>query len=128
MRKMLGVAVVMMVAGPALVLGQASETTEVLADMQAALGGADQLAAVRTLTAVGTVYRVTARGSDERGIERRTRIAATDRAASPWRRGDSHVRLRVRRPGDRSHAPRRLRLPGEAVSTLGSAADAAEGA
>ncbi len=77
MRKILAVVVVMMATGPALVLGQASETSEVLADMQAALGGADQLAAVRTLTAAGTVYRVTARGGDERGIELAMELPAT---------------------------------------------------
>src|SRR5688572_25668160 len=51
MRKLMNAVVVAMVAGPALVLGQAGDVNKVLADMRAALGGAEKVAAVKTLTA-----------------------------------------------------------------------------
>jgi len=77
MRKVITALMVTLAATPAIVLGQAGDATEVLADMQAALGGADALAAVATLTASGTVYRVTARGSDERPVELAMELPST---------------------------------------------------
>ncbi len=58
----MNVLVVTLVAGPALVLGQAGDVNKVLADMRAALGG-DKLAAVKTLTAVGRTQRTSANGT-----------------------------------------------------------------
>jgi hypothetical protein len=63
MRKVMNVLVVAMVAGPALVLGQAGDVNKILADMKAALGGADKVAAVKTLTAVGRTQRTLANGT-----------------------------------------------------------------
>lgn len=63
MRKLMNVLVVAMVAGPALVLGQAGDVNKVLADMKAALGGADKVAAVKTLTATGRTARTSANGT-----------------------------------------------------------------
>jgi hypothetical protein len=63
MRKLMNVLVVTMVAGPALVLGQAGDVNKVLADLRAALGGADKLAAVKTLTAVGRTQRTSPNGT-----------------------------------------------------------------
>jgi hypothetical protein len=62
MRRLMNVLVVAMVAGPALVLGQAGDVNKILADMRAALGG-DKVAAVKTLTAVGRTQRTTANGT-----------------------------------------------------------------
>jgi len=62
-RKLMNGLVVTVVAGPALVLGQAGDVNKVLADMRAALGGADKVAAVRTLTAVGMTQRTTPNGT-----------------------------------------------------------------
>ncbi len=67
MRKLMNVLVVTLVAGPALVLGQAGDVNKVLADMRAALGGADKVAAVKTLTAVGRSARTNASGSTTEG-------------------------------------------------------------
>lgn len=67
MRKLMNVLVVALVAGPALVLGQAGDVNKVLADMRAALGGADKVAAVRTLTAVGRSARTNAQGMTTEG-------------------------------------------------------------
>jgi hypothetical protein len=63
MRKLMNALVVAMVAGPALVLGQAGDVNKVLADMKAALGGADKVAAVKTLTATGRTARTSANGT-----------------------------------------------------------------
>ena len=63
MRKLMNALVVTMVAGPALVLGQASDVNKVLADMKAALGGADKVAAVKTVTATGRTARTSANGT-----------------------------------------------------------------
>jgi len=51
------------------VFGQASDVNQVLADMRAAAGGADRIAAVRTFSAEGTIQRVTPRGTVERTVE-----------------------------------------------------------
>ncbi len=67
MRKLMNVVIVALVAGPALVLGQAGDVNKVLADMRAALGGADQLAAVKTLTAVGKSARTNPQGATTEG-------------------------------------------------------------
>jgi hypothetical protein len=67
MRKFMNVLVVALVAGPALVLGQAGDVNKVLADMRAALGGADKVAAVKTLTAVGKSARTNASGATTEG-------------------------------------------------------------
>lgn len=77
MRKAMVVLVVTMLAGSALAFGQVGDADKVLDDMRAALGGADKLAAVTTLTATGIVHRVHARGSDERGIELAMELPAT---------------------------------------------------
>ena len=61
------VLVVTLVAGPALVLGQAGDVNKVLADMRAALGGADKVAAVKTLTAVGKSARTNSNGATTEG-------------------------------------------------------------
>jgi hypothetical protein len=67
MRKLMNVLVVALVAGPALVLGQAGDVNKVLADMRAALGGADKVAAVKTLTAVGKTARTNSQGATVEG-------------------------------------------------------------
>src|SRR5688572_18874517 len=67
MRKLMNVLVVALVAGPALVLGQAGDVNKVLADMRAALGGADKVAAVKTLTAVGKSARTNSQGATVEG-------------------------------------------------------------
>jgi hypothetical protein len=67
MRKLMNVVVVALVAGPALVLGQAGDVNKVLADMRAALGGADKVAAVKTLTAVGKSARTNSQGATVEG-------------------------------------------------------------
>jgi hypothetical protein len=69
MRKLSGVLTAMMVASAAMVSGQAPDARKVLADMQAALGGVDKVAAVKTLTAKGTIKRVTPRGTTENETE-----------------------------------------------------------
>jgi hypothetical protein len=63
MRKLMNIAVLVVVAGSALVLGQAGDASKVLADMRTALGGADKVAAVKTLTAVGLTQRTNAEGA-----------------------------------------------------------------
>lgn len=63
MRRLINALVVAMVAGPALVLGQAGDVNKVLADLKAALGGADKVAAVKTLTATGRTARTSANGT-----------------------------------------------------------------
>ena len=67
MRKLMNVLVVALVAGPALVLGQAGDVNKVIADMRAALGGADKVAAVKTLTAVGKSARTNSQGATTEG-------------------------------------------------------------
>lgn len=67
MRKLMNVVVVALVAGPALVLGQGGDVNKVLADMRAALGGADKVAAVKTLTAVGKSARTNSSGATTEG-------------------------------------------------------------
>ena len=68
MRKLMNVLIVALVAGPALVLGQAGDVNKVLADMRAALGGDDKVAAVKSLTAVGRTARTNARARPPRAI------------------------------------------------------------
>jgi hypothetical protein len=63
MRKVMNGSVVAMVAVPALVLGQAGDVNKVLADMKAALGGADKIAAVKSLTATGRTLRTNQAGT-----------------------------------------------------------------
>jgi len=58
-----------LIAGTALVMAQAQDAGTVLAGMQAAIGGADTVAAVKTLTAKGTITRVTPRGTVENETE-----------------------------------------------------------
>jgi hypothetical protein len=67
MRKLMNAVVVALVAGPALVLGQAGDVNKVLADMRAALGGADRVAAVKALSAVGKTARTNAQGATTEG-------------------------------------------------------------
>lgn len=62
MRQVMNVLVVAMLAGPALVLGQADDVNKVLADMKAALGG-EKVAAVKTLTATGRTLRTNQAGA-----------------------------------------------------------------
>ncbi len=63
MRKVLNGLVVAMLAVPALVIGQAGDVNKVLADMRAALGGADKVAAVKTMTATGRTLRTNQAGT-----------------------------------------------------------------
>lgn len=63
MRKVMNGLVVAILAVPALVIGQAGDVSKVLADMKAALGGADKVAAVKTVTAEGRTLRTTAAGT-----------------------------------------------------------------
>lgn len=63
MRKVMNGLVVAILAVPALVIGQAGDVNKVLTDMKAALGGADKVAAVKTLTAVGRTLRTNASGT-----------------------------------------------------------------
>ncbi len=63
MRQVLNVVMVAMLAVPAVIVGQGGDVTKVLADMKAAIGGADKVAAVRTLTAVGRTLRTNAAGA-----------------------------------------------------------------
>lgn len=63
MRKVMNGLVVAILAVPALVIGQAGDVNKVLTDMKAALGGADKVAAVKTLTAEGRTLRTTAAGT-----------------------------------------------------------------
>jgi len=67
MRKVMNVLAVTLVAGPALVLGQAGDVNKVLADMREALGGADKVAAVKSLTAVGMSQRTNPNGATTEG-------------------------------------------------------------
>lgn len=63
MRKVMNGLVVAILAVPALVIGQAGDVNKVLTDMKAALGGADKVAAVKTVTAVGRTLRTNAAGT-----------------------------------------------------------------
>jgi hypothetical protein len=63
MRKVMNGFVVAMLAVPALVIGQAGDVNKVLADMRAALGGADKVAAVKSMTAVGRTLRTNQAGT-----------------------------------------------------------------
>lgn len=63
MRKVMNGLVVAILAVPALVIGQAGDVNKVLTDMKAALGGADKVAAVKTLTGVGRTLRTTPAGT-----------------------------------------------------------------
>ncbi len=63
MRKVMNVLVVAMLAVPAVVLGQADDVGKVLADMKAALGGADKIAAVKSMTALGRTLRTNPTGT-----------------------------------------------------------------
>lgn len=63
MRKVMNGLVVAILAVPALVIGQAGDVNKVLTDMKAALGGADKVAAVKTLTALGRTLRTNASGT-----------------------------------------------------------------
>ncbi len=69
MKQRTGVLAVMIVMGAAMAASQAPDAQKVLADMQAAIGGVDQVAAVKTLTARGVIKRVTARGTIENETE-----------------------------------------------------------
>jgi hypothetical protein len=60
---------IMLLAVPAAGSGQRGEAATVLAAMRTALGGADRIAAVKTLRARGTTTRVTPRGTVENEIE-----------------------------------------------------------
>jgi hypothetical protein len=55
--------------GPAAGPNALTDAAKVLADMRGALGGADKVAAVRTLTALGTQRRMAAQGTTEGEIE-----------------------------------------------------------
>ncbi len=57
MRKVLNLAVVTMLAAPALLLGQSGDANKVLSEMRAALGGDAKLAAVKTMTVSGRALR-----------------------------------------------------------------------
>jgi hypothetical protein len=57
------------VAAPVLVFGQAGDASKVMADLQKALGGADKVGAVKSLTATGMIQRVTPRGTIENAVE-----------------------------------------------------------
>jgi len=69
MRRLMGVLVVTMLASPAMVSGQAVDANKVLTEMQAALGGTEKLAAIKTLTVEGMLRRVTPRGTLELTME-----------------------------------------------------------
>lgn len=69
MRKSSSLVIVALMAGTALVTAQAPDAGKVLADMQAALGGVDKVAAIKTLTAKGAIKRVTPRGTIENETE-----------------------------------------------------------
>jgi hypothetical protein len=56
-------------AGAVSMMAQAPDAAKVLADMQAALGGATKVAAVKTLTAKGIIKRVNPRGTVENETE-----------------------------------------------------------
>lgn len=56
-------------AAPALLSAQSGDATRVLADLRNAIGGADKLAAIRSVVAVGTIQRVTPRGTVENSQE-----------------------------------------------------------
>jgi hypothetical protein len=58
-----------MVAGAISITAQAPDAAKVLADMQAAVGGANKVAAVKTLTATGVLKRVNPRGTVENETE-----------------------------------------------------------
>jgi hypothetical protein len=63
MRKVMNGIVVAMLAVPALVFGQGGDVNKVLADMKAALGGADKVAGVKSMTAVGRSLRTSPTGN-----------------------------------------------------------------
>lgn len=63
MRKVMNGFVVAILAVPALVIGQAGDVNKVLTDMKTALGGADKVAAVKSLTALGRTLRTNASGT-----------------------------------------------------------------
>ncbi len=63
MRKVMNGIVVAMLAVPALVFGQGGDVNKVLADMKAALGGADKVAGVKSMTAVGRTLRTSPTGN-----------------------------------------------------------------
>lgn len=68
-RTRLGAAMLMMLAGGVLTAGQAPDAKKVLADMHAAMGGADKVAAIKTLTAKGVTRRTTVNGTVENQVE-----------------------------------------------------------
>lgn len=63
MRQVMNVIVVALLALPAVVLGQADDVSRVIAELKAALGGADRVAAVKSLTATGRTLRTNAGGT-----------------------------------------------------------------
>lgn len=69
MRSMLGAVIAMAVALPVGLSSQAGDASRVLTELKAAAGGADRVAAVRTVTANGVLQRVTPRGTVERTVE-----------------------------------------------------------
>jgi hypothetical protein len=60
-----GVIAAAMAVGSATMFGQATDAAQVLAGMQAALGGVAKVQAVKTVSAKGTIQRVTPRGTTE---------------------------------------------------------------
>ena len=69
MRRMMNALAVTLLMAPVLLLGQADEATRVLSNMRAALGGEDEVAAIKTMTAEGMIQRVTRRGTIELEME-----------------------------------------------------------
>ena len=65
MRMLLYVAALVVLAWPTAAQGQSGNLDRVLAEMHAAMGGADAVAAVRTFRAIGTQQRVTPRGTTD---------------------------------------------------------------
>lgn len=69
MRKLTSVVIATVAAGSVLVQSQTPDARQVLADLQKAIGGADKVAALRTLTATGTTQRVTPQGTTAGAVE-----------------------------------------------------------
>jgi hypothetical protein len=69
MRSLTSMLVLAVLSGSVPVTGQGGDAGKVLADMQQALGGAEKVASIKTITAEGTLQRVTARGTIELATE-----------------------------------------------------------
>ena len=67
---LLYVVALVVLAWPVAAQGQSGNVDRVLAEMHAAMGGADAVAAVRTFRATGTQQRVTPRGTTDKPIGR----------------------------------------------------------